>query len=520
MRWTTLAAVVGTVAMLCSACGAGPSDRPVVAVKQGVGGDNPNPTTTKPADQAPALETPKGDLEWRDCKALLNLYGLGPGPDGLVLQCAEFNAPVESNGSVYGSVAIGVLRAKLANTPADAPPLVLTSGSDRPSTMTLTALASGQGNAILSARPIVAIDRRGIGDSMAIDCMKAETRRGLNDLGQFTTANGQDAVDTVSALSQDATIACKDYLQPQEMAFDTGHGADDLEQLRKVWEVNTLAIMGTGNGAKVALAYAQKHPKNVSRLILDSPEGFGLDATTLTEQRLQGAEAAITGFAGRCTGIKCSLGADPRQAIINLVEKARAGQLGSISSNALVTAISGFLGSPRADQGTRVAELSDALSAADRGDYTALNGLIMRAEAQTNSDGQFVNRCSDGQQWPTPAKVRELQTEWGKKYPIFGRDGATGMLACSAWPVASPQKAPTDLKLPVLVLSSDADPITGNGGLASVTGALNSGGARVAAISWRGWGHPASAHSGCVQQAVAAYIESGKLPKNGTVCPA
>lgn len=335
--------------------------------------------------------------------------------------------------------------------------------------------------------------------------------------------NAQGAPDqpaAISQASQDATVACKDFLQPHELAFDTAHAADDLEQLRLVWQVDTLGIIGSGNGAKVALSYAQRYPQHVGRLVLDAPEAVGLDATTTTEQQVQGAEAALTAFATRCTGLGCSLGPDPRAAITDLVRRAEAGELGAISANAVLTVINGFLGSPRSDQANHVAELADALSAAANGDTAALSAMIPREQGAISSDGQFVSRCTDGQQWPPVEKVRGLTDTWGQQYPIFGKQAALGMLACTAWPAASAPDLPSALDIPVLVTRTIADPVVGGGGTSSVTGVVTNAGGRPSVIEWRGYGHPVSAHSGCAQQAIVEYAATAKLPTNGTACPA
>ena len=520
MRSTRLAAILGIVVAVCCSCSGGPSDRPNVAVEVEHHGGRGEPTTTKPEDQIPQLQAPKGDIDWRECTgAMINLFGLAPGPPGLVFDCGEFSAPIDAAGNIYGTFTVGALRARLPQTPTDALPLVLTSGSDRSSSGTLAALATGPGSAILPTRPIVAVDRRGIGNSQPIECMAADTRRGLADLGQFSTGEG-DAADRVAELSEAATIACKDFLQPQELAFDTAHAADDIEQLRLIWQVDSLALLGTGNGARVALSYAAKYPAQVGRLILDGPEGLGLDGQTLAANRLQGAEAALTAFATRCVGLQCSLGPDPRAAVADLVGKARRGELPGVSANSLLTAIAGFLGSPRSDQPSRVAVLADALSTAGRGDLTQLNAIVLREEATTGSDGQFINRCSDTLQWPTPPQVRNLQTEWAQTYPVFGVEGATSLLVCSAWPVGSGTNPPTDLKIPVLALSTAADPVVGDAGLGPITGAIGNAGGKASAITWQGWGHPVFAHSGCAQTAIVKYLDTGELPENGTVCPA
>ncbi|NKY31020.1 alpha/beta hydrolase [Nocardia gamkensis] len=515
MRWTRAAVLAATLSIVTAGCGAGPSDRPGVAVQRPpVAG---TATTSAAPAPPPSAELPKTDLGWRECtQPTLDQLGLGPAPAGLVLDCAEYSTPIDSTGAVLGSFRAGALRARLAQTPADAPPLVLTSGSDRSSSATLAGLAAGPASALLAARPIVAVDRRGIGTSQPIDCLPADIRRGLAENAQ----SAGDPVARMTKLSQDGTIACRDFLQPYEGAFDAPHAADDIEQLRRQWQVEHIALLGTGNGAKVALSYARKYGDHLARLTLDSPEPVGTDSVTRAEQAVQGAEAALTAFAQRCVGVGCSLGADPRAAVIDLVNRAGSGGLGDISANALLTAVSGFLGSPRADQAARVAELSDALAAAGRGDRDSLDALITRESAAIASDGQFVNRCTDTQLPPTPDKATELAGTWAGKYPVFGKAAAIGLMECAAWPVSTAPPMPEKLDIPVLVLGGVADPVVGNGGQSSVTGALGSAGARHAALSWQGFGHPVATHSGCAQRAVVDYLKDGKLPADGTACPA
>ncbi|MEV0292628.1 alpha/beta hydrolase [Nocardia sp. NPDC050710] len=517
MRWTRAAVLASALSIMIAGCGAGPSDRPGVAVERPtVGGGGPATSATAPP---PKAELPKTDLSWRECTApTLALLGLGPAPAGLVLDCAEFSTPIDASGSVLGSFRAGAMRARLAQTPTDVAPLVFTSGSDRSSTATLAGLAVGV-SALLADRPVVAVDRRGLGTSQPIDCLPQDIRRGLADNAQFGPG-APDPVEAVTGFSQDGTIACRDFLQPYEGTFDAPHAADDIEQLRKQWQVDHIDLLGSGNGAKVALSYARKFGDHLARLVLDSPEAVGTDAITKEDHRLQGAEAALTAFAQRCIGLGCSLGSNPRAAVTDLVNRASNGELGDISANSLLTAITGFLGGPRADQPNRVAELADALSAAGRGDRGALGNLILRESAATASDGQFVNRCSDTQQPPTPTKAKELSTTWGQKYPVFGKAAAIALLDCAAWPVASAPPLPEKLHLPVLVLGGIADPVVGNGGLASVTGALGTSGARHATMNWQGWGHPVVTHSGCAQRALLEYLKDAKLPADGTACPA
>ncbi|MEU0538393.1 alpha/beta fold hydrolase [Nocardia sp. NPDC005978] len=520
MRWTRAALVASTLSLLVTtACGAGPSNRPDVAVERphqaGVA------ETTAPGEPAPpAPEVPKAELSWHDCTVpSFNLLSLGTPPAGLVLECAEYTTQVDAAGSVSGNFRTAAMRARYDRTPADAAPLVLTSGSDRASTATLAALAAGPAGPLLATRPIVAVDRRGIGSSQPVNCLTPELRKQIAEQAQFTRG-ATDPVDAVAEASQDATIECLDFLSPAQGTFDAGHAADDIDQLRRTWQVDQIALLGTGQGAAVALSYARKYGEHLGRLVLDSPQAVGLDAVGRTEQRVKGAEAALTAYAQRCAALKCALGADPRAAIADLVNRAGNGAFGDLAVSSLVTTLNGFLGDPRTQQNAQITEFADALAALGRNDRGPITPFVQRETAAIANDGEYVNRCSDNAQPATPGRAKELLTTWGSSYPVFGKVAAIDLMSCSAWPAAAPMGLPEKFGRPVLVLGGNADPVAGTDGRPSVTGVLGAAGARTATVVWQGWGHPTFAHSGCAQQTVADYLKDATLPADGTACPA
>lgn len=510
--------LLAIVLALCSACGAGPSTRPHVAVEREGGGSAPTSTEVPHPDAPPALESPKSNVAWTECtQETLDRVGLGPAPAGAVLECGHYEAPIDRAGAVPGTFQVGVLRARNDRTPPDAAPLVFTAGSDRASTDQLAALVvSGVGD-LLSTRPVVAVDRRGIGTSLEIDCLTDLERRSLMTLSP--PVGEGDRIDKMTAMGREVTIACTDYLQPQELAFDASHAADDIETLRELWEVPTIGLLGTGNGTAVALSYAAKYPDRLGRLVLDSPTAPSGDAVGVTEDRVRGREAAVDVFARECAALNCSLGADPRAAVTDLVNRARAGDVPELSANGILTAIAATLGSPTADDEARVRTLADTLSAAAQGDVVPLLGLVADANAAVHRDGQLIARCSDGQRWPAPGKVRELEQNWAQAYPLFGAAGAVGLLACGAWPATPPLPLPTDMSVPVLVLTGAADPVTGNSAVDSATGAVEAAGAPTATLEWHGAGHPVTSTS-CARNSIVAYVDTGALPADGNACPA
>ena len=128
------------------------------------------PTTQKKAGGPPAIEAPKNDLSWRNCTSqVFNDSAIQPLP-GVTLDCASYDADLDSINGATGSVSIGVVRARSVQTPDDAGPLVMTTGSDLPTSVQLPVWLSRAGTDVLKTHPIVAVDRRGMGMSSAIDC--------------------------------------------------------------------------------------------------------------------------------------------------------------------------------------------------------------------------------------------------------------------------------------------------------------------------------------------------------------
>jgi hypothetical protein len=160
------------------------------------------------------------------------------------------------------------------------------------------------------------------------------------------------------------------------------------------------------------------------------------------------------------------------------------------------------------------------LAAARSGDANPLNNLINQAEATRDSDGQFVNSCSDALNRPTPDRVRELVVAWGKLYPQFGTVGALNLVKCLNWPSGAAPKDPKNLKINVLLMGVQNDPIAGNQGVPASAAAVINAGAASKRVMWQGIGHGASIYSACALPPMIGYLDSGKMPPTDTYCPA
>ncbi|MEO3757565.1 alpha/beta hydrolase [Mycobacterium sp. B14F4] len=514
VRALSLATVVAFVA----ACAPGLAANPRFATDSGAGAQG-EPPSAKPAGGPPAIEAPKNDLSWRDCTSrVFSDAAVAPIP-GVTLDCASYDADLDPINGAAGSVSIGVVRARGPQTPADAGPLVMTTGSDLPSSVQLPVWLSRSGADVLGANPIVAVDRRGIGMSGALDCRDLFDRQEMLDQAQFQA--GDDPVANLTAIAQTATTSCTDTIAPGDSAYDNSHAAEDIERLRSTWDVPTLALLGVGNGAQVALAYAGSHPNKVARLVLDSPLPLGIAAEAAAEQRVKGEQVALDAWAAQCAAANCPVGPDPKGAVDALLSAARDGRGPNGASVATVAnAIATTLAYPRGDRVQSGNTLAAAVAGARSGDSGPFTDLITEAEALRDTDGQFVNGCSDSLNRPTPDRVRELVVAWDKLYPQFGTVGALSLVDCLNWPSGTPPQEPKNLKLPVLLLGTQNDPIVGNEGVAAVAATVINAGSANRRVMWQGIGHGASIYSPCALPPVIGYLDSGNLPETDTFCPA
>src|SRR6201991_2057464 len=344
------------------------------------------PQTTSAKPGPPAIAAPKNDLSWRDCTSrVFSAAGVQALP-GVSLDCASYDADLDSLNGATGSLSICVVRARSDGTPADAGPLVMTTGSDLPSSMQLPVWLSRNGTDVLKTHPIVSVDRRGMGMSGELDCRDVFDRQEMIDQAQFES--GDDPVANLGAIVQTATTSCTDTIAPGDSAYDNSHAAEDIERLRSTWDVPTLALLGIGNGAQVALAYAGAHPTKVSRLVLDSPLPLGIAAEAAAEQKVKGQPAALAAFAAQCVATNCPLVPDPKGAIDALLAAARTGNgPGGESVATVADAISTALAYPRGDRVDSGNDLAAAVEAARSGNSNQLTHLITAGETLRQDDG-------------------------------------------------------------------------------------------------------------------------------------
>ncbi|OCB36602.1 protease [Mycobacterium malmoense] len=517
-RQITLATILIAATTVVAGCVPGLAADPRFATDSGARPQGAS-TAKPPPSGPPPLAAPKNDLPWHDCTSRVFGDAAVPPATGVRLDCANYDADLDPVNGGTGTVSVGVVRARSDKTPRDAAPLVFTTGSDLPSSVQLPVWLSRGGADVLQTHPIVAVDRRGMGMSNPIDCRDPSDRQIMRDQAQFQA--GDDPVANLSDVANTATTNCTDAIAPGASAYDDAHAASDIERLRTLWDVPSVALVGVGNGAQVALAYAATRPDKVARLILDSPVALGVNAEAAAEQQVRGQQAALDAFAAQCVAVNCALGPDPKGAVSGLLADARAGKGPAGASVAqLAGAITVALGFPTGGRVNATNNLANALAAARSGDTNQLTSLINHADAVQDSDGQFVSTCSDTVNRPTPDRVRELVVAWAKLYPDFGTVAALNLVKCVHWPTGSPPAPPKSLKVDVLLLGVQNDPIVGTDGVAQTAATVINANAASKRVMWQGIGHGASIYSSCAVPPLIGYVNNGKLPGTDTYCPA
>lgn len=495
-----------------SACAPSPAPTPRYVTDFDKGGGAPSGATDRGPSGPEWRAAAKDTLAWTDCTGrLASRYGTPPAANA-ALQCASLTVEV---GDAGAPMQLALTRARVPGTPDDAAPLVLVGGTEFTGQRALATLASSDAP-LLSNRPVVAVERRGIGSSGALDCRTPEDRAMLRGGGPA----GPDLdtrITKIGVSAQKASTTCGDAYAATLTEYTAEAAAEDLESLRTAWDVPALGLLAVGDGSTTALAYAAKHPKQVARLVLDSPVRYGGTELQRAEDAARGTSAVVDAFAAQC-GPTCALGADPAAAVRRIIDDAAAGRAGDVTDTDVRRAVAVTLGIGPGDRDARIARLATALQGVRSGDAAPLRALLRTADEALGSDGQFVARCSDAVTKASPDQIASSARAWSAQYRL-GAATALDLGVCSAWPTMPAPPKLTDLSVKSVVATSAADPFTARTALDTLSGQLTVVGAQPSAITWAGMGDGAVVRSSCVQKSLTAYLDRLDAPST-RACPA
>jgi pimeloyl-ACP methyl ester carboxylesterase len=372
---------------------------------------------------------------------------------------------------------------------------------------------------------IVGFDPRGVGRSDPIKCISNKDQDATFAAAPDpeTEAEFQEVV----ALNKRVAEGCGQKYGPQLPLFSTEQAARDMDAIRAAVGDQKTTYLGLSYGTLLGATYAQLFPDKVRALVLDGAINPKQDFIAGSESQAKGFERAFTNFTTWCkaNAAKCPIAPDARGAVTDALAKAEASPVEGPDGReatpgwifvAVISSLyteSGWQQLAKAVDGLQTGDASDIFDLADQ-------------YADRKPDGSYSNlfdanlavNCADTAGAPTVEKIRQLQGEWRKKYPLFGAALAMGMLPCTFWPGARdpyPAGAATGAP-PIVVVGTTGDPATPYENTAELAKMLGTG----QVLTWEGEGHTAYPSTKCIVDAVDGYLIGLELPKEGLRCPA
>jgi pimeloyl-ACP methyl ester carboxylesterase len=407
-------------------------------------------------------------------------------------------------------------------------------------------------DAVRARFDLVSWDPRAIGQSTAVRCFatQADSDAFFNAIPAFPNDPSQDSsfFAQYTQLGQDCEQRSGTLL-PHMSSADT---ARDLGLLRQDVGDAKLNYIGFSYGTVIGATYANLFPGNVRAMILDGTLDFVGNATghnpgdgsRFPVDVRQGVDLAgqdtFNRFMGLCAqagtaNCPFAQGGDLPGKWATLLSRVKVSPItlsdGSVwDYQTLVATVYYDIYRPIADWGSIATLLQDLYAtasasghaAAPRARLSTAQLRLLRADEQylnNASEAYAAIQCADSV-LPTSTDVyHNLGISENRKVPGFGRLVVFDMEQCATWPAmhTDAYDGPWNLsRTPILVVNSLHDPATPIWGAREAVREL--GNARLLTVNGDGHTSMFSEPSACRENAKLAYLVSGTLPAEGTVC--
>jgi pimeloyl-ACP methyl ester carboxylesterase len=474
---------------------------------------------------------PGTSASWRRCPEVPDKL-VGRGAKGMTYECATIAVPRDWNApNAGGTYDVALLRIRSANQQNRIGSLVINPGGPGASGIDIAVYLSfgekfgGLPTAITDRFDVVGFDPRGVNRSSPVRCVSTAEQDATfaADPDPVTGAEFEEVV----ALNRRIAAGCGDKYGAQLPLFSTEQAAHDMDAIRAAVGDDKLTYLGFSYGTLLGATYAQLYPAKVRALVLDGAIDPEQGFVAGSEAQAKGFERAFTNFTRWCAdpASKCPIAPDARAAVTSAIAAAEKspvrGKDGRDATDGWV--LLSVISSLYTEAGW--AQLAEAVHDLQDGDPAGVFALAdayadrtPRGTYSNQGDANLTVNCADTDAAPTVQKVRQLQGEWRKKYPLFGAPLAMGMLPCVFWPgKRDPYPAgPATGAPPIVVVGTTGDPATPYENTARLAEMLGVG--RV--LTWEGEGHTAYPDTKCIVAAVDGYLIDLTVPAEGLRCPA
>jgi pimeloyl-ACP methyl ester carboxylesterase len=473
---------------------------------------------------------PGTQAQWRSCPEVPEQL-VGRAASGMTYDCASVAVPrnwaAPQSGETYK---VAMIRIRSATQHDRIGSLLVNPGGPGGSGIDYSVYVSfgqalgGLPTEVTDRFDIVGFDPRGVGRSDPIKCISNKDQDATFAAAPDpeTEAEFQEVV----ALNKRVAEGCGQKYGPQLPLFSTEQAARDMDAIRTAVGDQKTTYLGLSYGTLLGATYAQLFPDKVRALVLDGAINPKQDFIAGSESQAKGFERAFTNFTTWCkaNAAKCPIAPDARGAVTDALAKAEASPVEGPDGREATPGwiFVAVISSLYTESGWQ--QLAKAVDALQTGDASDIFDLADQY-ADRKPDGSYSNlfdanlavNCADTAGAPTVEKIRQLQGEWRKKYPLFGAALAMGMLPCTFWPGArDPYPAgPATGAPPIVVVGTTGDPATPYENTAELAKMLGTG----QVLTWEGEGHTAYPSTKCIVDAVDGYVIDLQVPKEGLRCP-
>jgi len=486
-----------------------------------------------PGRRDEAAPTEVGAVDWKPCPEVPRRL-VGRGAPNMRYDCATIAVPEDWNtagDTDGGKLEIALLRVRSTRQRDRIGSLLVNpggpggSGIDSAVYLSFGASFGGLSDEVTRRFDIVGFDPRGVSRSSPVKCISDADLDAA--FGYEPDPRSQTAFDGLVALNRRIGETCGERYGDRLRLFSTEQAARDLDAIRVAVGDEKLTYLGYSYGTLLGATYAHLFPRNVRALVLDGAVDPEQDMVAGSESQARGFERAFDNFTRWCarTPDRCPIAPDARAAVTEAMERARVSPVRGADGRratagwifyAVVSSLYEEVG------WQRLAAAVQSLRAGDpKGIFELADNYAQRDEKGRYSnlfDANLAVNCADDDTRPGLDRIRELQSQWRTRYPLFGAPLAVGMLGCEFWP-GQRDPYPTGPAVgapPILVVGTTGDPATPYEHTAKLAGLLGVG--RV--LTWQGEGHTAYPQTPCITRAVDAYLVDLAVPAEGTTCPA
>jgi pimeloyl-ACP methyl ester carboxylesterase len=487
----------------------------------------PSPTSNPSASAAPVTGA-LNPSAWVPCPAQ-GTEVLGHPVAGYELDCASIAVPQDWNHSGDGKTfTLSLVRARSSHQSNRIGSLLVNPGGPGGSGVQLAvALTQQLPDEITQRFDIVGFDPRGVGASTEVKCLDPATED--QAFAAVPDPVSQADFDSVVALTKTLVAPCGAKYGAELPLFSTEQAARDMDAIRIAVGDSKLTYLGFSYGTLLGAVYAQLFPTHIREMVLDGAEDPKQGPVAGAFSQAGGFELAFNDFSAWCKANagQCPLPDEAHKYLAFLL---------NLETGAPVTGADGRKATPGWVMTAVTASLytqrywpvlARALVNLQNGDPTLMFELA-DSYAERDASGHYTNlfdaneavNCTDYRDYPTVAQIRQYQSQWRAKYPLFGGPIAMGLVSCAPgiWP-GTPDPFPTGPAKgapPIVVVGTTGDPATPYENTANLANMLGVG----HVLTWEGEGHTAYPSTPCIVQAVDSYLIDLQVPQEGLRCPA